>query len=443
MFSKQKLSGLLRYAGQGIKNGFLHILVGNTLVKFISMFSSILIVRLLTKDQYGSLSVVQNILNYALLFNGLGMANAVLRYCSVYDEPGMKKGYFSFAVRFGLWADAGLVAILLSGLYLLNRFRFYQISADTRRILFALALTPLLQFLFDAIQGFFRANQENKNYSKTSVIFTACFGIFQVIFAIFFKLDGIVAGRYAAFLVTVWIGFRLLRRMGAFQARGVRISRPDRSKAVKYAVNSMFCNIFSLILPLNETLIVYHFVSNDSARADFNAATLAPASIQFITMSVIVFVFPYFAKNYKDGKWVMNNAKKLYLGLTAAMVVICGACIILTPQIIHLFFSKKYLTPSAVGLMRVFWVTFGINSALRMPTGNILASIGEIKFNLYNAVLAFTVHLAVCWFLVKHYGINGGAYGLLTVYALSSVLGIFYLRRYCKKLEKAKLEEAS
>jgi O-antigen/teichoic acid export membrane protein len=214
------------------------------------------------------------------------------------------------------------------------------------------------------------------------------------------------------------------------------LTRQEKNSCLKYAVNTLIASGFSTIMPYNENTVINHMVSLD-AMGDYTSAQVVPMSVQFIAMSIVVFVFPYFAKNYKDGVWIYKKTKRTVLLMSAAMFGIAAVGIALAPYII-LVFGDEFRTPDSIRLMRIFFVTFAINGAVRIPIGNILAAIGEVKFNVYNAIFSCTVHIAICWAMTSLYGINGAAYGLLIGYLISSAASLIYLRYYCKKLERQK-----
>jgi O-antigen/teichoic acid export membrane protein len=110
--------------------------------------------------------------------------------------------------------------------------------------------------------------------------------------------------------------------------------------------------------------------------------------------------------------------------------------ILLTPVIIRSFIGIQYYNAQEIRMMRVFWVAFGVNCALKTPTANILSAIGQIRFNTVNSILSTLVQTVICWVLISRFGLSGAAYGLLCGYILSSVGGIVYLRYYCKRLIK-------
>ena len=63
---------------KAIKGGFLYILSGSVLTKAITMITSILIVRLVTKELYAYYTYATNIISYVELLNGLELSGVLL-----------------------------------------------------------------------------------------------------------------------------------------------------------------------------------------------------------------------------------------------------------------------------------------------------------------------------------------------------------------------------
>lgn len=418
---------------KAFKNGFFHIIGGNTMVKIISFLSSILLVRILSKSQMGVFTLPDNIISIVLLFSGLGMSSAMLRYCTVIDNESEKKAYLLFGARFGMLFNAGLIVVSAVILYFLNLFGMYKITVQEAELLASLSLTPFFAFGLDMIYNYLRAERQNVSYARTSVIFTGCYALLQMFFALFFQLWGLVPGRYAAYIVTICVGIYMIKKMNLLKQPALKLRRDVKTSIVKYGFTVFLANCFSLVMPYIETFILCYFVTDTSVRAEFKAAALPPQSIQFLANSVMVFIFPFFARNYRDGNWLLKNTKKVYLGMIAGMSVVIGVGMLITPWIIGLF-GKAYVNGEEIAIMRVFWLAFGVNSALKMPVGNILAAVGEIRFNTINAMLSTIIQTIICWVLIGRFKIYGAAYGLLIGYLVSSAFGMIYLFYYCKRL---------
>ena len=91
------------------KKGFFHIIAGSTLAKIAGFVSVFFLPRFLSKADYGLLTYVNNIQSYVMLFNGIGITQATLRFCAQKSDDEVKKGYFVTSLKVGIIADILLV----------------------------------------------------------------------------------------------------------------------------------------------------------------------------------------------------------------------------------------------------------------------------------------------------------------------------------------------
>lgn len=438
MDAKKQLQKGLDYAKVGIRRGFLHIFMGSTLVNLVSAGAALLLPNVLEPYQFGLLNVPDTLIGYLLLFNGLGMAGAFLRYCAIGDDPAEKKAYFLFGMRFGILADIVLTVAGGTLLFVLYHIGIYRAKSPSElkvefALLALLALTPIAKFLLDGFSNFFRGVYANKEYGRISVVYTVTAALLPLAFAYFLRIWGIVPGRYLAFAVAISIGVLMLRRLPNFQVKAVILSRQDKIGMVKYGVNQMAASLFSQIMPLVETTIINYFILDNARRGEFRIATLVPSMLQVLTLSVIVFVFPYFARHYADGEWIWHKSRRLFLTLGVGMLILIPTGMLITPFLLQRFYPA-YNHAETIRIMCVFWAAYGVNAAFKATTGNILAAIGEVKFNLVVTFFASVLQGVFCYLLVSHFALDGAAWGLLIAYSAYSLAGIVYLRYYCRKL---------
>lgn len=425
---KLKLRSASRTAAAAVKNGFLHILFGNTLVKLISAVPGIFLNIILSKTVFGQFTYADAIVSYMLLISGFGISGGILRYCAIAENDGECNGYFQYGLKYGLTVNLflGFVAFIVFH-FVPFQYKIYN------TLVCALIFYPVLAFAFEAIQYYFRATRRNKIFSVTSVIFSLASAIFLLLFSWLFSLTGTVIARYLCFAVAITAALLFLRKLPAARVRAQKLTHPQKSGITKYSFWSMLANCFSQVIPLNEQNIVNQLLTDPIVSADYKFASILPQATTFISSSIMVFVFPYFAKHYRDGKWVLKNSLRLMAAMTAGISVFTAVCVIFTPQIIAVY-NRKYM--DSVHIMRLMWIAFGIANCVRAPVGNILAAIGEIRFNFLNALFAAVIHLFIGYAAVKTFGIWGAAYGLLIVYGLSSISSFIYLIYYCKKLDR-------
>ena len=185
-----------------IDKGFFHILIGNTLVKCISLCSAIFLPRIIVPESaYGMLTTVDNVNSYLILLNGLGLSNSVLRYCSMQKTQGKKSAIFRFCLKYGVLADGLILVIFIPLLLFSGLFTNGNYGAAKEYILFA-SLIPVTTYLVDVYLLYMRANLLNKTFSKVSVIYSLLYAGLQVIMAFICFINGVYIGRYLA-LTTV------------------------------------------------------------------------------------------------------------------------------------------------------------------------------------------------------------------------------------------------
>ena len=408
-----------------LSKGFFHIFIGNTLVKCVSLCSAILLPRILVPESiYGMLGTVDNVNSYLILMNGLGLANSVLRYCAMKDTLEEKTAVFRFCLKFGLIADGLILLIYLPLLMFSTVFSGGNYGAAKIYILVA-SLIPLLTYVQEIAMLYMRANLMNKSYSKISVLYTILYAGFQVLLALICTLNGVFIGRYIALSATAAICFWMLYRNKVLSKEPTILSRKEKQGIVLYGMGTMVSNAFSLIMPYNETLVVNLVLQDLNSTAYYKAASMIPSNLQFVATSVVVFIFPYFAKKTGQWEWVRKKSLLVVLGMLAIMVPIMAVGYLLTPQLIGWIYGANY--SPAIDIMKPMWLAFGINAIIRIPLGNILAALGKLRFNIILSVFISLLHLGLDYLFISHMGIGGAAYALMIAYAISSVCSVIYI----------------
>lgn len=407
------------------EKGFFHIFIGNTLVKCVSLCSAILLPRILVPESiYGMLGTVDNVNSYLILMNGLGLANSVLRFCAMKDTLEEKTAVFKFCLKFGLVVD-GLVVLIYLPLLLFSTLFSSGNYGDAKIYILVACLIPMLTYIQEVAMIYMRANLMNKAYSKVSVLYTILYAGFQVLLAAVFSLRGVFIGRYIALSITAAICFWLLYRNKVLAKDPETLTKSEKKKIVFYGLGAMIANAFSLIMPYNETLVVNLVLQDLSSTAYYKAASMIPSNLQYIATSVVVFIFPYFAKKTGQWAWIRKNSLLVVLGMLGIMIPIIAMGYVFTPHIILWIYGKNYAP--AIEIMKPMWVAFGVNAVVRVPLGNILAAVGELKFNIALSAFISLLHLVLDYYFISTMGIGGAAYALMIAYSVSSLCSIIFI----------------
>ena len=204
--NRQKIAVYWEKLCEGIsalhKRGFFHIIAGSTLAKIAGFVSVFFLPRFLSKADYGLLTYVDNIRNYVMLFNGIGITQATLRYCAQKGSDEEKKGYFLASLKVGILADAAII-LLTAAAYLVAPLPF----EGARFQLLISACLPVFYFLFTDIQLLLRATFQNQRYSVYNFTYSFLLMIFQIVFAVLWGVTGVMVGRYISMGLCVLLGF--------------------------------------------------------------------------------------------------------------------------------------------------------------------------------------------------------------------------------------------
>ena len=413
--------------------GFFSI-AGSTIVnRILSFMSGILVVRLLSKADYGVYSYAYNILNIALLFNGIGVASAFIQLCC---EPGGKRREVNLE-RWG-FKGGGLFDILLStGIFLWATF-VPEGMPGTRLLLQICALFPIPQFVFDMQTAALRAQLRNSDYATSNVINTVCIVTGSILGAFVAGAVGLLVGRATGVILSVLI---VSRRFGVpmlFSGdRNQSDGNPDplcRRELIDYvriAISSALANGISSLTYLIGTFMIGQLLADPLEVASYEAASAIPVALNFIPVTIMTYVYPYFAHHKDDLPWVRTNYIRL-LSLTllgfGAVAILCTA---LAPHFVSLLYGEQDL--SSVPSVRVLLFGSWIGASCRIVSGNLLVTQRLVKANLASAIITVAAILQLNWVLVPIAGAFGSAVAQTVGLCIS---GVFNTMAFSLKIRK-------
>lgn len=406
--------------------GLPHIFAGSFLTKCISFFGSIVLVRALSKSDYGVLSYLENIYGYIWIFAGLGLSNAILRFVVLKDEKEYKRRYFEYAVKTALLFN--VLLILLAAL--LNTFYPHRSEYQNYSWLFYILLLSLpFQYVTDNVLGHERAMFDNRRYVVFSVTLTFAVIASKIVFGKVYGICGAVFSQAAVYILLAVLFYVSTCRThyGAvsFPHRGVL----ENEKEVNvYSFQYMITNGLWALFMLNDTFILGRFYGAEMI-AEYRVAYTIPGSVALISSSIGIFVAPYFVRNEKNREWVRDRFKKTYLLSAVFVAVVCGIIALLAQPVVRILYGVQYL--SVVPVMRILLLAAFFNCGLRYTTANILAAMGQVKYNMIISAIGMVLQIIINIIIVPHYASVGIAVTSCIVYLFMAVsLMIVFYRKY-------------
>lgn len=411
--------------------GALHVIIGSFASKFVVFFGSIFVVRLLSKEDYGVLKYVENIYSYALLAAGLGLANAILRYLVISEDVSEKKGHYTYITRKSFIIDIIIALFLCAYSFSVE---FPDKYASARYLIPILALLLPAQDLLAEELYTARAFFKNKLYAYASFITSTLLIFGRIVGAHVGGVSGVLWSRTLLNMVFALIGSIVVWKtfFSGNINKPLALTQERKKEVNAYAFQYMITNGFWALFMLNDTQLLGRLLNDPSVLADYGVAYVFPGNVSIFATAIGIFVAPYFTKNEKNTEWVRRNYKRVYMvSMMVVGVVVSMIALIARPLILWVY-GEQYL--NVVGLMRVLLIAAFINSGLRFTTANLLAAMGQIKYNMIISGFGIVTQLILDFLLIPKWGGMGVAISNCAVYlAMAVSLFIIFYRKYYKQ----------
>lgn len=398
--------------------GFFHIFGATVINKILGFLSSFVIVRLIDKSAFGVYTYANNILSFLLLVSGLGMVSGVFQLCSekIGNQREIEEIY-----AYGSEIGIGFNVLVSMVIFIISKWYVLPIPA-ANHLLTLMALTPLVNIVFELQQIYLRVELKNQQYSYASTINTTLLLICSVIGAALFQEKGLIFARYFAYVLSAFAAYKLFK--APIKLWGRKIADESRRALYRISIISMFNNGLSQILYLLDIFILGLVQINETSIASYKVATVIPTALYFIPSAVCTYIYPHFAMNKDNKKWLVENYKKLSAIMALINAVMVACLEISAPIIVQVFFGKQYM--DAVTCFRILVLGYFFNGTFRGIAGNLLVTQRRLKFNFIEGLISGVVNAIGNAMLIPKMGSLGAAYTTLSVMILSSILSTGY-----------------
>lgn len=417
--------GKLKEIQQLIKTGFFHIFSASVINKILTFLSNIVVVRLISKVDYGVFAYADNIVSLVLLATGMGMVSATFQLASETRGEEQEKIY-----RYG--SSVGIKFNILLSFIIVCISQFLPLKFTTaKEYLLLLSINPIILIIVEFQQIYLRSKMENRKFSIASLLNTFLVVSGAIIGAVLATVDGMIIGRICGYLLTaivIWYKFKV-----DFRIRTNRYEIPKDTKKVLYKISiiSMLNNGISQMLYLIDIFLLGVIISNESIIASYKVATVIPTAMVFIPSAVVTYIYPYFAAHKDDKEWCLKQYNKLVKYFSIINLVIAILMILLAKPIILLLYGNQYL--DAVVCFRILSVNYFFTSTFRIISGNLLVTQRKLGFNLLVNVISGSVNILGNILLIPHFASIGAAITTLLVVIISSILSTTYYIYILKK----------
>lgn len=398
------------------ETGFLDIVGAGILNKIVSFASGVILVRVLSKGDYGAYSYALNIINYFILFNGLGASACIVQLCVERGEAdGKAELAYRAASAIGMTWDIALTFAIVAAAV------FLPLPVEGANILlFLLAPFPIFSLVMDLQLQRLRSQFMNREYALSTNANTVSLAMLSVGGAVLGSSAGLSIGRSFAITASSLI-VKLTYKVRVY-AKLPKIKRAMALDILKMSVTVCLTNAVSQLVILVGTTLVGSLTGDQEAVASYAAATTIPFALLFLPSMVMTYAAPYFIRHSDDRVWVLRRWGECTIGVGAVALILATACVAGADRIIPFVFGEQY--SSSIPSFQILMVAFIIGSTFRTVSGNILAAHRRYGLNFVSSVVSLAIALGTTVALVPLMGIVGAAYGYAVSMVAGSVLNI-------------------
>ncbi len=416
------------------KTGFFSIFIATVFSKVITLLGGIILVRILSKSDYGIYSYVHNCYSMLFLLNDFGIATAALQYLTEnFSNQEKQRAILRYSII------SCLVASIVTALLILLSPYFYPYTiTEAKQLTPMLFLLPTITSISGLLSVVLRANFENKKYSRLQIFTTAITYIILIAFSVIWGLNGAIFSQYIYSLIilgySIFLTYQYLHKLRDKLKVEQKIRKEEKKGFLKYAIASQLNNTVGGLMHIVDTFLIGYLIAQPEVIATYNVGSKIPHALTFLTTCITIYITPHFIKHNKDFKWLKKNFKTLMKYSLLGFGIICIGLIIFAKPIFAILFGSQYYDAIPVYVILVIGLFF--TSALKGPCANILSALRKIKINIVTNTCCVVVNFISNIFFIQLLGVLGAAITTTATNIIVSIVYVIYLKRYLKRKEQ-------
>ena len=430
--NRKIMKRIRHYIEENIKKltraGFFAIVFSNILVKVTAFCGGMLLVRVLSKYDYGVYSSVNNTLNMLTLLGDMGVGMAMMQLAQEnYKKLDKYKAYCSYGLFYSI------IFSLIPAVFILVSPLFYPYTIDmVENLTVALFGFPILYNLNNYLKTNLRIHLENKKYATINFLETLFNYIFLLLLTFFWGIKGAIVANYCYLVCICCLNGKFNRKILYLKQSYRRVlTRGERKQFFKLAIPSQLNSLIGQAMVLMDVFFIGIFLIDPEVIASYKVAATIPLACAFIPQCIMIFAVPYFARNNKNKEWVLSNTKKI----TCLSIVVCASICILgvatSSWLIPFLYGNQY--KDSIIYYVILLIGFAFNGGIYIPLINIIYTQRKVKISLIITIICGIANVLLDIIGIKLWGAIGAAMATTIVQIIGALLTAGYCIWHLKK----------
>ncbi|WP_425659654.1 lipopolysaccharide biosynthesis protein [Tenacibaculum ascidiaceicola] len=377
--------------------------------KVLGLVASVVVVRLLSTEDFAEWSYYKSFIVFLLPIATLGMEQVFLRYSYVYgtDKNELKKQSFSMAITFSVF-------VFLFGSIIVFFIRPNEFS---NTVLLLFVFLQLFTTPFNLFQQYFhRVKDLFSKYSKV-VLLTSIFTSSSLI------IGSCINVEIMAFLVSLsYVIYYVVSSVRIKYDYKLLLTIPK--ERLKYGFNISIGGILNKSIYIFDIFYIANILKDIDALAGYKVISLLPFNLILLANSILIVDFGAFVNFKKKDilEYLLNYWKRGLLLLLPVGVIM----FFFNYEIITLLFGERYIEYSP--LMFYYFLFISIVILIRSPIGQLLNALGFAGFNSVMTIVQ-TILLGLLFILPIEFSITQMIFYFCCIILLLSGIQIIKLFR--------------
>ncbi len=391
----------------------------SVLNKVVSLISNVLVTRLLSVQEYGLWSFVQNQYSYLVLISGFGLLSGAFQFGTENRNQKEEFEYYSYCLKNGLLINSVLLLIC----FILSFWMDFSLEGVQGYLRVYLPIL-LLEYILNLLLTVLRCENRISEYARILNLNTVLIALGTCVGALW-GITGIIVGKYLSYLFSIAQVVKKTRTESKKIKAAQRIRWPQTRSLWHYSLFVGASSAMNCLIHLMDISMIANLIKDPILVAVYKVATIIPVALSFIPNSIVVALLPNIVQNRNNIPWLKKNIKKMFLGMGLFNLVLCCGLYLFAPIVIAVVSGKQYL--SAVPIFRILMAGYFFEGTFRLLSTNILAGLRCVNYGLFVSITSAVIDIVFNLMLIPNYEMAGAAYASLGAMVVSALLAFGYL----------------
>ena len=404
----------------------IYVFSSQLLLKIAAFIISVLAIRFIPKEIFGSFVYANSIISLLIPLIGLGAHQSLLRFGALLKSPLLKYRLFLYSLVRGILASLFLTCLVLFFSDFLTKN-----MPSSKSFLQLLSFSLISICAMELVKNYARVQFLNKLYAQIQNLYAIFFITIGTILIYFLHAKGYIIALVITplFIFSIYF-FKLKVKL---KNKSIELNKKD---FWSYGFFVGIGAIASQLLFSTDILFIGNMIENSEKHiAGYKVASLIPMSLLILPNSFLTTDFVHISKMHNKKKNIVNYIKD-YIAIFSLLSVFLFGIIYLFPNLIlNVLFGNEY--KEYANIFVIFGISMLGSILFRMPFINILSALGKSSWNAYNAFLMLGLNIILNYFLINKYNVIGAAIATAITLWISGLLAFFFVLYYLKKSNRS------